>query len=154
MTNSHMQSQICFSILLLRVHGEQDDQYMDASIVCTGMDTFDTRPSQACKPCRTSCVLGQYVAGRCLRGNVSSPSLDTAYCVTCPACSKGEYLSNLCTGSAYADDKACLPCAFGSNGTKALASCPAGSFLVDECSSGSQLVDTSRCSTCKSNCQV
>ena len=37
-----------------------DDQYMDPSVVCTGMDAYDTRPSQACKPCRTSCGMGRY----------------------------------------------------------------------------------------------
>ena len=67
-----------------------DDQYMDPFVVCSGLDTFDTRAGQACKPCRKECPLSTYIAGRCLRQNL--PDRDSTYCVSCRACNAGEFL--------------------------------------------------------------
>lgn len=130
----------------------QDDEYMDPQIVCNGSSSVDTRPSTACKPCNTVCPLGRYVAGRCLRNN--TPSSDTTYCVQCSPCARGEYLTTPCNGRGFADNKNCTRCAFGSNGTRAKQQCPPGSFLIDECVSGMDEVDRSRCTNCSSNCKA
>ena len=83
----------------------------------------------------------------------SNATYDTANCVTCSPCRKGEYLSRLCTGATFVDDKVCVACAYGSNGTAATGRCTlASTFLVDECVSGRNTFDRSNCSACNNNC--
>lgn len=128
----------------------QDDEYMDAAIVCTGLDTYDTRPSQACRPCRTECSPGSYVADRCVRNN--TPSRDTARCVSCRACGRGQYVATPCSGLSFRDDRVCVGCAYGSNGTSAGSQCGLGTYLVNECMMGTDQQDLSNCSSCNSTC--
>jgi hypothetical protein len=121
---------------------------MDPGIVCSGLDLYDTRPSNACKPCRSECGLGGYISNRCMRN--STPSWDASYCVSCPACMKGEYMPTPCSGASYKDDKICRNCTFGSSSEQ----CQLGSYIVDECLSGRNLVDMTRCTACPSNCEA
>ena len=135
---------------------KQDDLYMDPQVVCSGLSTLDTRPAAACKPCTSQgCAIGEYIAGRCMRNvNASlSPSADTTFCVRCSPCARGEYMATPCDGGSFRDSKICTPCKYGANGTRAAQLCPAGSFLVDECTSGRDPFDPTQCSNCSSNCR-
>jgi hypothetical protein len=126
-----------------------NDQYMDPMVVCSGKDTYDTRPTQACKPCRKQCLIGSYVMGRCL-GNASTPDRDTTYCVPCGSCKAGsEYMQAPCSGRSFgAEDKLCRNCSFVAG------SCAAGSFLLNECVSGRDTFDGTRCTACNRNCKA
>ncbi len=86
----------------------QDDQYMRVEVVCSGEDSFDTRPQQACAPCTTKCPQNAYVSSRCLRAN--RPTNNTALCVSCSSCSNGEYVAQACNGSTFYDARKCSGC--------------------------------------------
>lgn len=128
-----------------------NDQYMDPMVVCSGLDTYDTRPTQACKPCRTQCPITSYVAGRCL-GNESTPDRDTAYCVPCSACRMGEYMKAPCSGRSFGvEDKRCATCNVSTTGNN---TCPLGNFVLNECLSGRDVFDGTQCSACNRNCKA
>lgn len=59
-----------------------------------------------------------------------------------------------CNGTAFAENKNCSRCQYGANGTRARQQCPPGSYAVDECTSGLNEVDRSRCSTCINTCKA
>lgn len=130
-----------------------NDQFTDPGIVCSGYDAYDTRPSQACKPCRKECPISSFVAGRCLGGNRTSDR-DTTYCVSCSACRAGEFLRTPCSGYSFGtEDKRCLPCSVSSF-PSFNNSCALGSYVLNECASGRDLVDRTRCTSCNRNCKA
>lgn len=132
-----------------------DDQYMQYDVVCTGKDTWDTRPSQACVACTSRCPEGAYVSNRCLR--INSPTSNTASCASCASCANGQYISTVCNGSTFYDTRVCTSCRYKSptnNASLALLQCPTGSFIINECLSGTQTADASNCTRCNSNCRA
>ncbi len=86
---------------------------------------------------------------RCLKAN--KPTNYTAVCVACVGCSTGQYISWSCNWSTFYDARVCVSCRYGStvvlsNGStvvngKAIQSCSAGSFVINECTSGTDVVD-------------
>ena len=130
-----------------------DDAYMRPEVVCSGRDDFDTRPVQGCAPCTKQCSENSFLTGRCLRNN--TPTSNTGLCVSCAPCSTGQYISRRCNGSTTYDSRTCSSCRYGSaNGSLAQQQCPVGSFVVNECSSGTNGLDESNCTKCNSNCEA
>ena len=90
-------------------------------IPCSGTTNSDL----VCANCRPGgCQPGEYVSSLCTSG---STSYDTTECKTC-TCPSGSYApNNTCTGNTTSNVLNCIQC------TKAT-SCPAGQFLLGECS--------------------
>ena len=123
-----------------------DDFYMDPNVVCSGTARFDERAAAGCRACRPSgCGSGKYISGRCLR--VNRPTRDTTDCVSCSSCLTNQYISNPCNGSTFSDTRQCSACRYNST------SCGSGSYTINLCTSGSDLVDRTMCSTCNANCR-
>lgn len=120
------------------------DVYSDTSIVCSGTAFFDERLASSCKPCRPGgCGSGRYITNRCLPGSTR----DTTDCTECSACSLDNYISKPCNGSTFYDTRQCSLCKYNAT------SCGAGSYTINLCTSGRDVQDTTKCSTCNQNCK-